>query len=261
MSAALLAASCNSAMIEDPVQYGTLSVSLAGEPEVDVVTKGTELSATEAADYDVAVCSDSWCENTVSGPVKYSSLAEGFVLQEGTYYVWAQSCSEKAAEVGNGCMRLEGTSSAVEVKAGITARAELECKVANAKVTVAFDSSVAENFENGFLTVTLTQVTSDPNRILTATDYGKENVFWFNAGSIVNYAISGTTKTGKVVSGSGCINKSSDTGVSNPFAAKDNYLLNVSVKQSTDGSLTLSASVDTMVEKGDDINAGFNPYN
>ena len=42
--------------------------------------------------------------------------------------------------------------------------------------------------------------------------------------------------------------------------ARDNFELNVSVKQSTDGSLKLTALVDTMVEKGDDINAGFNPY-
>ena len=49
MSAALLAVSCNSARIEDPLEYGTISLSLAGDPEIEVITKG-ELSAAEAKD-------------------------------------------------------------------------------------------------------------------------------------------------------------------------------------------------------------------
>lgn len=263
ISAVLLAVSCNNAMIEDPIQYGTLSVSLAGEPGVEVVTRGTELSADKAKNYDLAVYDNPDCSGTpVSGPVKYSEVNGGFILPEDTYYVWAQSCSPGVAETGNGCMRLVGKSNAVEVKTDITNSAVVECEVANARVTVAFDSSVAENFENESLTVTLTQGKSNPNRILTATNTGTNTTteFWFNHGSVVTYSISGTTRDGKTVSGSGCINKSSDTGNPIPFVSKDDYCLNVSVKQSSDGTLSLSPSVNTTVEKGDDITAGFNPY-
>ena len=39
---AVFAVACNSERIDDPVQYGELSVALSGTPEVEVITKSAE---------------------------------------------------------------------------------------------------------------------------------------------------------------------------------------------------------------------------
>lgn len=254
ISAVLLAVSCNNAMIEDPIQYGTLSVSLAGEPGIEVVTRAEE---NESVDIDAfMVYASSAVQNQLLGT--YGSLlasTELIRLQAADYTIYAENCDAEDAESGNGCKRMYGEDD-VTITAGAASEANISCAVVNAKVSVVFDANVQDRFKDNALTVTLSRpAVSDQFdvRVCEAT-YPGSKTFWFNAGSVVTYTISGTpVGRNNPLTLSGSIKSSA-------LVAKDNFELNVSVKQSTDGSLKLTASVDTMVEKGDDITAGFNPY-
>ena len=253
---AIVTASCNDVRIEAPEDYGELSVVLAGEPVVDVVSKASsELTADQAKDYYIAVYSDPECTgDPVVGKTKYSELSNPILIPAGTYYVWAESCETGIAENENGCMRLAGTSEAVVVRAGFSESAIVDCSVVNAKVSVAFDSSVAGKFKDNALTVTLKR--TDPSRTLDAqySEGGKE--FWFNAGSLVKYEISGISAlTKETVTATGTI---TGTGEGGKLAAKDNIQLNIKAV-SSNGILTLESSVDTDIEKGNIIGS-FNPY-
>lgn len=255
ISAALLAASCNNAMIEDPVQYGTLSVSLAGEPGIEVVTRAEE---NETVDIDAFnVYASSAVQNKLLGT--YGSLlasTELIRLQAADYTIYAENCDAEDAESGNGCKRMYGEDE-VTINAGDASEANISCAVVNAKVSVVFNANVQDRFKDNALRVTLSRpAVSDQldERVCDATYLTGNETFWFNAGSVVTYTISGTPE------GSDDALELTGSIKSSALVAKDNFELNVSVKQSTDGSLKLTASVDTMVEKGDDINAGFNPY-
>lgn len=262
MSVALLAVSCNAVRIEEPVQYGTLAVSLSGDPVIEVVSKAAEtLTPATAANYNVAVYTSADCSgNPVEGTAKkYSELTSPVVLPAATYYVWAESCTSDEAEFGKGVMRFEGVSPAVEVMPGFASTATVACTVANAVVTVNFDDSVAGKIND--LKVTLvreTLVRETPSRsvVVAYSEDAKQQV-WFNAGSIVKYTISGTSAiTQQTLTGEGC------TGTLPELGKGNNIQLNVKVA-SDNGLLTVSADVEveTSVPETTVKPDGFNPYN
>lgn len=254
ISAALLAVSCNTVRIQEPVQYGTLAVSLSGDPVIEVVSKADEtLTSAQAAGYNVAVYTSADCSGTpVVGPVRYSELTSPVVLPAATYYVWAESCTAAEAEAGNGTMRFEGVSEAVEVTPGFASTATVGCTVANAVVTVNFDDSVDGKITD--LKVTLVRETPSRSVEVAYSDDAKQQV-WFNAESTVRYTISGTSAiTGQPLSGDGC------TGILPVLKARNNVQLNVRVA-STDGKLTVSADIETSVPETTVNPEGFNPYN
>lgn len=259
ISAALLAVSCNTVRIEEPVQYGTLAVSLSGDPVIEVVSKATEtLTPAKAANYNVAVYTSADCSgDPVEGTAKkYSEMTSPVVLPAATYYVWAESCTPDDAESGMdgmGVMRFEGVSQAVEVKPGFASTATVGCTVANAVVTVNFDDSVHGKIDN--LMVTLVRETPSRSVEVAYSDDAKQQQVWFNAGSTLRYTISGTSAiTGQALSGEGC------TGDLPPLEARNNVQLNVRVA-STDGKLTVSADIETSVPETTVNPEGFNPYN
>ena len=265
IAAALTAVSCNEIRIEEPVKYGTLSISLAGEPSVDVVTKTDgALSSEQAAGYNIAVYNNAECTGSpVFGPKEYSSLgSEPIVLAKGNYYVWAESCLPSDAEKDNGCVRLEGKSETpVQVKAGLAANASVTCYVANAKISVTFDASVAGHFVDGTLKVKLSR--ENPVRESSAS-YDKEaqnkgnEDFWFNSGSVVKYEISGkSVLTQETVKKSGTIQ---GTGENNALASKDYIIINVKAS-TTSGVLKLESMFEGTNIGQSNVDAPFNPYN
>ena len=262
ISAALLAASCNSAMIEDPVQYGTLSVSLAGEPGIEVVTRAEENESVDLDAFKIYASSSSSADSLGTyGSLKTST--ELIRLQAGDYMIYAENCNATEAESGNGCKRMYGNDD-VTIAAGAPSEAVISCAVVNAKVTVVFSENVKDRFVDNALTVTFSRPEESELKLSArqceATYLTGSEIFWFNAGSVVAYTISGTPMgSDDTLSVTGSI-KLDTNNKPTALNAKDNFELNVSVKQSTDGKLILSSSVNTTVEKGDDINAGFNPY-
>ena len=258
MSAALLAVSCNTVRIEEPAGYGTLAVSLSGDPVIEVVSKAAEtLTPDKAANYNIAVYTSADCSgNPVEGTAKkYSELTSPVVLPAATYYVWAESCTAAEAESGKGSMRFEGVSPAVEVRPGFASTATVGCNVANAVVTVNFDDSVAGKIND--LKVTLTRETTSRSVEVAYSEDATRQQVWFNAKSIVTYTISGISAiTHQPLTGEGC------TGTLPTLNAGNNVQLNIKVA-SDNGVLTVSADVEveTSVPETTVKPDGFNPYN
>lgn len=247
---ALMTVACTQ-KVEQPLKYGQLSVSLSGEPSVEVVTKATALDQTseDAKDYTVRIY-----DKTDAPGLKYEASYYEFATQTlplGTYYVTAENCTEAEAETGNGQMRLAGKSADVTLSAdALTGTATVECAVTNAKVSVQFDASVAGRFSD--LKVTLSGGTTRAEAITvaeTVSDVVTET--WFNP-SALTYTISGT------FTGSG-MNKEVNLSKSIELAAKNNIMLLVKVNLEN-GQLTPSVTIDTTIDEPTVENGEFNPY-
>ena len=243
-------AACNTVSIEQPAQYGKLSVALSDEPTVEHVTKApTSLKQTdaEAENYTVRVFDS-------SDALKYESLYSKFEaqrLQLGTYYVTAENCTESAAEEGNGKMRLYGCSENIVLSTTqLSQTATVDCTVQNAKVSVKFDESVTGRFSN--LKVTLSGGTTRASAIEiseTASDVVTET--WFNP-SELTYTISGTfTASG--------MSKPVNISKSVNLIARNNVLLIVKVNLEN-GQLMPSITFDTQIDNTTEIPEEFNPY-
>lgn len=249
---AIVTASCNDVRIEAPEDYGELSVVLAGEPVVDVITRtgSVELSADEAADYNIWVCDAESNAFVVPSQQFTSSIS----VPAGSYKVWAESCTEAEAEAGQGCVRYLGNSGdeAVVVTAGGSANAEVHCSVANALVEVVFDSSLEDRIQ-GNLTVTLAREKSDNMSARTVKLEGNYDAgadaekVWFSSGSKVAYSVSGKLTDGTDVAGSGTLDD---------LEAKSYTQLVIKVN---DGTLQLSSEVKTLVNETVK-DEPFNPY-
>jgi len=248
MASALVAVACNTT-IETPVQYGELSVNLAGEPQVEVISKA-EATSEDVSNYTVRIFNESNVQ-------KYESVYNAFetqVLPLGTYYVTAESCSADAAEDGYGKMRLYGRSADVTLTAAqLSQKAEVECEVANALVTVRFDASVSGRFSD--LKVTLSGGTTQGRTFTvneTASDVDTE--IWFNP-SDMTYSISGIfDPTG--------INKTINLPAKTiELAAKNNVVLLVSVNLDNGQLLVPTITVNTQMDDPvTDDGCTINPY-
>ena len=249
MVVAFGAVSCNEAMIEEQVGYGELSLSLTGDPAVDVITRtgSVELSADEAADYNIWVCDAESNAFVVPSQQFTSSIS----VPAGSYKVWAESCTEKAAENGQGCVRYLGNSGdeAVVVTAGGSASAEVHCSVANALVEVVFDSSLSGRFQ-GNLTVTLRSQSGRTVKLEGNYAAGADaEEVWFSSDSVVYYSVSGKLKDGTDVAGSGTL----DALVAKSYTQ-------LVIKLNSDGTLKLSSEVKTDVTEETVEAEPFNPY-
>lgn len=251
---AMTAISCNT-RIATPDVYGELSVSLAGEPSVEVVSKAAEtqepnvLKPTdpEADGYMVRIY-------TSSDEMQYEAAYSAFETQRlplGTYYVTAENCTEAAAEEGKGKMRLYGRSEDVTITVDQLVRtATVNCTVSNAKVSVRFDESVQGRFSD--LQVVLAGGTTDGRRITigqTAADVVTET--WFNP-SDLTYTIAGK------FTGSG-MNRPVEISKTINLAARNNILLLVKVNLEN-GQLMPSVTVDTEIDDPTEVPGEFNPY-
>ncbi len=249
---ACMAVACNS-VVEEPVQYGEISVSL-GEPEVEVITKAGESLNKDsdlAKSYTVSIFDKEVDE------AKYTASYYDFATQKlplGTYYVTAENCTEadaEAAKEGYGQMRLFGQSPDIMLSVdNISQTATVNCEIVNAKVSVEFaDAITTENFEN--LQVVLSRTA--PSRTVTVPYASSTTEVWFDAGSAVSYSITGTFKSGtytKPVSLSGNFT----------LAAKNHVRIAVSVNLDN-GQLTApEITYDTVLNDPSTEDNVFNPY-
>lgn len=253
---ALTAVACNT-KIEIPEVYGELSVSLAGEPTVEVVSKAGEqqeptvLQPTDpdAAGYMVRIY-------TSDHEKKYESPYSEFKPQKlplGAYYVTAENCTEayaESAESGKGKKRIAGQSTDVTLTAdALTGNATVNCTVTNALVSVKFDASVEDRFSG--LKVTLAGGTSSKTVTVEETAIDVVTETWFNP-SDLTYTITGT------FTGSG-MNKPVEISKTITLAAKNNILLLVKVNLEN-GQLMPSVTVNTQIDGPTEVTGEFNPY-
>ncbi len=245
---ACMAVACNSA-IEQPVQYGEISVAL-GEPDVEVLTKAdTPLSPEEAADYMIRLYDSA--DNK-----KHEALYSAFGTQTlalGTYYVTAENCSEAAAESANegkGRMRLYGRSGDVVLTAeNLSQTATVECSVANARVAVVFDSSVEGKFSDDLEVV----LTGTSGRSVTVAQTSSEVETWFNPQNL-NYTISGTFTQ---------LDRKITIANAEPIvlSAKSNIKLVVKLSTSNGQLLIPEIQVNTDINDPAEVPGEFTPYN
>lgn len=245
---AIMIVACNSVRVDSPVRYGEISVAIAGEPDVEVVTKAPETldpESDEAGKYIVRIFNS-------SGAMQYEAGYDVFEAQRlplGTYYVTAENCTEAQAEAGNGRMRLYGRSQNVTLSPEqLSQTATVGCTVANAKVSVVFDSSVEGLFTD--LKVVLSGGTT-PGRSITVTETASDVVTetWFNPSNLT-YEISGTfDQTGKEIGMSRAIE----------LHARNNLMLVVKVSLEN-GQLLPSVTVDTQIDDPTVESGSFNPY-
>lgn len=247
-------AACNTVSIEQPVQYGELSIALADEPALEVETKAAETldKTSEAAkDYTVRVFNSS---NQQQGEdVSYYAF-ETMKLPLGTYYVTAENCSEADAESGNGKMRLYGKSDDVSLSLEtLYQAASVACEVTNAKVSVEFDASVSGLFTDLKVVLKGGTTTGRQNEGITIneTAAGAVTETWFNP-STLSYTISGIFKQNS---------KEITVNGSRELQVKDNIKLLVKVNVES-GQLTVATiTVDETISNQETIEGEFNPYN
>ena len=251
LAASCLFAACNTAKIEDPVQYGTLSVALADEPVVEVVTKAAtalDKESAEAENYAVSVYDEAGTKQ--GSTVSFKAFAP-VTLPLGTYYVTADNCTETEAEEGNGQMRLYGRSDNVELSLNsLVQTAEVNCEVVNSKVSVEFEPSSLGIITD--LKVVLKGGTTESRKetglVIAASESITET--WFNP-STLSYTISGKFNGNDVTPVTG----------TRELGAKDNIKLLVTVNKDNGQLSVASITVDTTINQGETIEPGFNPYN
>lgn len=250
MAMAIMAVACTQ-KVDEPLQYGELSVALSGEPTIEVVSKAPqtlEQTAEEASAYVVRIFDSS------DDSMKYEETYAAFQPQRlplGTYYVTAENCTETQAEEGNGKMRLYGCSEPVNIAPEtLTPTATVNCVVTNAKVSVQFDESVAGRFSG--LQVVLSGGTTEGRTLTVAqTATGVVTETWFNP-SELTYTISGT------FTGSGM---SKPVSITRTIAlqARNNIKLLVKVNLEN-GQLMPGLTVDTDIDDPQEKEEEFNPY-
>lgn len=243
---ALSVVACNQ-KTDQPLQYGELSVALSGEPVVEVISKSVQTldpESAEASDYMVRIFDSS---NALQYEAAYN-VFESQKLPLGTYYVIAENCTEAEAEADYGRMRLYGRSEDITLSAtSLSQTAEVACTVANAKVTVVYDSSVSGRFNGLKVEITSGERTLTVNE--TAT--GVETVTWFNPAELT-YTISGTFDPDGM-------NKSVNITKSITVQAKSNIKLVVKVNLEN-GQLVPNITFDTTIDDPTSEDAEFNPY-
>lgn len=269
IAVASMAVACNSAIIDSPQRYGTISVSL-GSPDVGVVTKADPVTLTPgskgASDYTVRIFNDA-DENKYE--VTYDRFTEPKVLPFDTYYVTVENCNESDAEAGLGMMRLYGrTEENIILDATcLSASPVINCTVANAKVSVVFDKSVKGKFTS--LKVTLTRAEDQENNLPSRTveipqpasfpENAAESVTeaWFNASSVLSYTIEGKFEAGGV---SNVISVSNEEDKPIVLGARNHVKLVVRASYGEIVSDVQKIDFDTEIADPTEIPGGFNPY-
>ncbi len=248
----ILVAACQSARIDNPVEYGEITIALTGEPAVDVVAKADpSISAN-----DCAVSIWDAGNSYVVEEFKFSGTVSK-MLPFGTYYVTAENCTVAEAQEGNGCKRVAGKSADVTIDyAHLINPVSVSCEVTNARVAVKFDASTSGKFPLG-LQVMLKNA-ENRTLIFPQTAAGVETVSWFNPTSQLEYTISGTYSYGGITSPllHTATVKLKD-GRTN-IIAKDNILIEVKV-DSQSGQLTPTVDFNTDIIESTQT-PGFNPY-
>ena len=246
MTALILAVACQTEKIDSAVEYGILDIAISEDPSLDVVVKSTDVS-----DFNVSIYKSS-DPSPVCGPIKFSNFTAK-VLQLGTYYVTAESCTEAEAESGAGKMRLFGRSAEITIStAAISQTATVECTVANARVSVSFDSSLESYFTKNDLKVEIKGGTA--SKTVTA-NYSDAAEFWFNPSEIL-YTVSGTF----VPTGTSGEEKELKLTGSRSLNAKDDVRLVVKLNLQNGEIVAPTIEVSTELSAQETVDAEFNPY-
>ena len=174
----LAASACNKAVMS-PQQMGVVTLSLASDAEVVTGTK-----ADDTIDYDSFLVNIEG--ETLKGDVftleqTYGQMPQQMLVPFGSYVFSAESCTADVAETANGgfgCVRYAGKTSAIDIMSSDPVGVEIECTMANAKVTLVFDDSFLEDFSGCKAEIALGDRTVElPDASIAASKVSYFNVF------------------------------------------------------------------------------------
>ena len=143
----LTASACNKAVMS-PQQMGIVTLSLASDVAAIVDTKADDTIDYDSFHIDIegrTLIGNGYSQNDL----RYGDMPESMLIPFGTYSFMAESCTEGYAETSNsgfGCVRYEGTTSDVSIMTDEPMGIEIECSMANTKVTLVFDESFLMDF-------------------------------------------------------------------------------------------------------------------
>lgn len=139
--AALCIAGCSKE--ETPIEYGSAKLSV--EQGASVFVKSTTTQAPDTYIVSTSNTQNNTVVSALSGT--YGTLKEKEItVPVGNYKVEAYNITETAAEEGRGAQRFYG-SKELNVTAGTLSNVSFVCKMANARVSFAFDDSFKNMFD------------------------------------------------------------------------------------------------------------------
>lgn len=186
----LLAVASCSQKLSGPDLYGSLDLKISFDVEAEVSTKTDD--AGSFALYNISLTGTRTGNDPYTASVVYGEIEAPLVLPYGLYSVEAESCTEIQAHEGYGCVRFYGMTEGVQVKAPVEnpTPVSVECRMANAKVTVAFD----EGFLSDFTDVRAELAMGDRKLTLTPEQASSVQAY-FNvgvSGSEIHYSVFGS---------------------------------------------------------------------
>ena len=254
MSMMMLAACSNS---DEPQveEYGTISLGMNTDISVNTRAVST-LTPEQLANYQITINQSG--ESTAIKEGTYASLfntGHTMTLKKGTgYTLTAASCTDAEAESANGNigqMQFKGTSASFDVEANQTTNVTVGCTVANATLSVLWDSSItsqasvftdlkAEVYENS----------NDTRKFTFTNNASTDPQPWFNIDNdpelkvTISYKFNGTAKSYDF------------SGIA--LAAAKHVKLTVSAS-GDNGQLAVTITVDdTVTDDNQDVST--NPY-
>lgn len=224
MALALAMVSCTNEEIPTPAeQYGYINVNVSNDPLVENIAQ----TRAEVADITQWV--------VMAGD---KDLTEDNKVPAGTYTVTAKSHANMSAALTLndkwGAAYYEGSVENVEVTAGQTATANIDCgKAKNGRITTSFN--LADVFTNYSITV---------DRELIFTEGNKTNKAYFEPGS-VTYTLKYKYNGGAEMSKTGSVN----------VVAGTEHIISVSSNQN--GTISVNITYEESFEDGADQNINF----
>lgn len=255
MILACTAVACNSVVIDAPQQYGEISL-VVGTPDVQVVVKAENENLKvpdNPEDFTVRIFNSA---GEKKHEVTYDRFTEPKLLPFDTYSVTVEDCTEAEAE-SQDKMRLAGMADGIVLDAShLSQSVDVECTVANTKVSVVYDSSVSEWFTR--LDVSLERAAVSERRLtdrsmrFTLPGFNDEDEIsfdhWF-APSELTYTIDGIFKPDTQVKPTGTISLEAGKHV--------RIILKIDRE---DGMLEPEVSIEYDDIDYTEYEQGFNPY-
>lgn len=265
----LIVTSCQKDVLENPsLGEGGFSLALNVDDSETVATRAAMTPAEAVANADVKI----YKPNT-QGLIRqytYSEMPDVVYLPRGNGYridVVAGEATAASPRKANFEQKTYKVSREFDVVANnITSNVNLTAKICNAITNATFDSTIAENFEEGYtLTFSLAKGETDTNKTLvyTADKSGKDGYFIIDnliLETNIYWEFNGNLKSdGTAFTANGFISASTDSDdadvVNDLAGARQKMTFKYVVK---DGTLTFELDVDMSTEDIDDILA-WNP--
>lgn len=162
--------------------------------------------------------------STTLGAIESGGTAST-TLPADTYTITVQNISDEASQTGNGHPLIKGTTSGIVITPGDQTEATVNMKPANAKVSVTFDATFTDNYEN----INLSMTTTGSDRTVTLTS-ASDAYFLVPTDGKVSYTLTAKAKADTHISD---IPEDVITGTLT-VAAGNCYPLNITAKSISD---------------------------